>query len=186
MSNNPLHRPEVRWLLAAGAVLLAIVVWASWTVVVKYRQASAQLAEIEPRYARLAGMLQHKEIFGKAQQELATNLSQLVYPADADASQTGNSALQTVRDLATARGLRVTSSQSAAPRDEKGFDRIGLTLRVEGEWPQLVALLRELAQQRPAIYYTTQQFGVQRAGFRDEAQAVFGQLDLYVLKERRS
>ena len=92
--------------------------------------------------------------------------------------------LQKVRDLATARGLRVASSQSAAPRDEKGFDRIGLSLRVEGDWEQLVALLRELAQQRPAIFTNTLQLGAQLRGLRDQPQSMFGQLDLYVLKER--
>ena len=76
-------------------------------------------------------------------------------------------------------------SQAAAPRDDKGFDRIGLSLRVEGDWPQLVALLRDLPRQRPVIHTGTLQLGVQQQGMRDAPQVVFGQFDLYVLKERR-
>ena len=179
-----LQRPEALWLLVAGCLLLAVLAWASWTVVAKYRQASTQLAEIGPRHARLAGMLQNKELFAQSGSALKANLAQFVYPAEGDASQTGNAALQKVRDLASARGLRVASSQSAAPRDEKGFDRIGLTLRVEGDWDDLVALLRELAQQRPVIFTNTLQLGVYQRGLRDQPQSLFGQLDLYVLKER--
>lgn len=184
MNAERLKRPESLWLLAAGCVLLAVLAWAGWTVVAKYRQASEQLADIGPRHARLAGMLQNKELFAQSASALQANLAQFVYPATDDASQTGNAALQKVRDLATARGLRVASSQSAAPRDEKGFDRIGLVLRVEGDWEQLVALLRELAQQRPVIFTNTLQVGVQQRGLRDQPQSMFGQLDLYVLKER--
>ena len=184
MNTAAFKRPEGLWLLAAGCVLLLVLGWASWTVVSKYRQASAQLADIDPRHARLAGMLQDKELFAQSAGALTANLAQFVYPAEGDASQTGNAALQKVRDLATARGLRVASSQSAAPRDEKGFDRIGLVLRVEGDWEQLVALLRELAQQRPAIFTNTLQLGAQLRGLRDQPQSMFGQLDLYVLKER--
>ena len=184
MNVERLKRPDALWLLAAGCVLLVAFAWASWTVVAKYRQASSQLAEIGPRHARLAGMLQNKELFTESGSALKANLAQFIYPAADDASQTGNAALQKVRDLASARGLRVASSQSAAPRDEKGFDRIGLTLRVEGDWAELVALLRELAQQRPVIFTNTLQVGVYQRGLRDQPQSMFGQLDLYVLKER--
>ena len=148
----------------------------------KYRQASATIAEIDPRQARMAGMLQNKELFAQSEQALTANLAEFVYPTADDASQTGNAALQRVRELASTRGLRVSSSQTAAPRDEKGFDRIGLSLRIEGDWPALAALLAELARQRPAIYINTLQLGVQRSGFAGEAPLVFAQLDLYVLK----
>ena len=184
MNTAAFKRPEGLWLLAAGCVLLLVLGWASWTVVSKYRQASAQLADIDPRHARLAGMLQDKELFAQSGRELTANLAQFVYPAADDSSQTGNSALQRVRDLASTRGLRVASSQSAAPRDEKGFDRIDLALRVEGSWPDLVATLRDLAHQRPAIFINTLQLGVQRHEVQGMPQVMFGQLDLYVLKER--
>ena len=181
-----LRRPEVLWLLMAGAALLAALAWAGWTVVAKYRQASATIAEIDPRQARMAGMLQNKELFAQSEQALTANLAEFVYPTADDASQTGNDALQRVRELASTRGLRVSSSQTAAPRDESGFDRIGLNLRVEGDWPQLVELLRELPQQRPVIYYNALQIGAQQGGRMQEGPPpVFGQFDLYVLKERK-
>ena len=182
MNTLPPRRAETLWLLAGGALLLLALAWAVTTTFTKHRQAAARLAEIEPRHARLAGLLEGSERFVQADATLRANLAQFVHPIDADASQIGNTALQRVRDLATARGLRVSSSQTAAPRDEKGFDRIGLSLRIEGDWPALAALLAELARQRPAIYINTLQLGVQRSGFAGEAPLVFAQLDLYVLK----
>ncbi len=181
------QRPETLWLLAGGVLLLLVLVWAASTTLLKYRQAAARLDEIEPRHARLAGLLQSSDRFAQADTVIQANLAEFVYPADGDASQTANAALQRVRELASARGLRVSSSQTAAPRDESGFDRIGLNLRVEGDWPQLVELLRELPQQRPVIYYTALQIGTQQGGRQPDApQPVFGQFDLYVLKERKS
>ena len=178
-------RPETLWLLAAGALLLALLGGFCWVVVAKYQQAATQLADIQPRYARLTGMLQDKEQFAQMEQVVQANLGQFVYPAGQDSGQTGNAALQRVRELATARNLRVSSSQAAAPRDEHGLDRIGLVLRIEGQWPELVEFLRELVQQRPAIYTTTVQLAVQFGGMPGASPAVLTQLDLYVLQERR-
>ena len=50
---------------------------------------------------------------------------------------------------------------------------------------QHMALLRDLPRQRPVIHTGTLQLGVQQQGMRDAPQVVFGQFDLYVLKERR-
>ena len=179
------QRPEFLWLLLAGALMLLALGWASWTVVVKHRQASGLLADIEPRHARLAGMLQNKELLAQAESALQANFSEYVSPAEEDPGQIANAALQRVRELAGGRGLRVASSQTTAPRDENGFDRIGLSLRVEGDWPALVALLRELAQQRPALYIQSVQLGIQGFGHQGAPQTLFGNLELYVLKERR-
>lgn len=182
-------RPELLWLLLAGALLLAATSWAGWTVVTKYRQAASQLAEIEPRHARLAGLMHSQDTLSQAAARLQANLADYVYPADADPSQLGNAALQLVRELATRHDLRVSSSQAGAPQDDHGFDRIGLNLRIEGDWDGIVALLAELSAQRPAVYYNSLQLGPQRGGRRAGTQAdavdVFVQLDLYVLKGRQ-
>ncbi|MBS0501896.1 MAG: hypothetical protein H6927_06370 [Burkholderiaceae bacterium] len=185
MNTSRAPRPELLWLLAAGALLLALLAWSSWFVVSRHQQAAAQLAAIDPRYARLTGLIQHKDEFAQMSQAVQANLQQFVYPAGQDAGQVGNNALQRVRELATARDLRISSSQAAAPRDEHGFDRIGLVLRIEGQWPQLVGFLRELVQQRPAIYTTNMQLAVQFGGMPGTSPVVLAQLDLYVLQERR-
>lgn len=178
------QRPELLWLLAAAALLLLLAGWAGGTLLLKHQQAATRLAEIEPRHARLSGLMGSQDLLAGAAAQLQANLADYVYPADQDPSHTANQALQRVRELATRHGLRVASSQTAAPRDEDGFDRIGLNLRIEGGWPAITALLADLAAQRPAIFYTALQLGQQQGG-RAEDGSSFVQLDLYVLKERQ-
>lgn len=179
-----LRRPEVRWLVLGLVLLFGLGVWASWTVWSKYRQAVDRLADLEPRYARLSGLTQSSAQLTQADEMLTANMADFVYSAQDDASQTGNMALQRARELATARGLRVASSQAAAAREEQGFDRIGLNLRVDGEWPQLVAFLRDLAEQKPLLHQTSLQLGSSFRGPR-AGESVFAILELYVLKERK-
>jgi len=181
-----MRRPEHLWLLAAALVLLLALALMGFKVLSVHRNASRLLADIQPRYARVAGLLQSTELIGKSTQALQANLTEYVYPAEGDPGQIGNQALQQVRDIANARGLRVTSSQVAAPREDRGFDRIGLSLRVEGDWPQMLTLMRELARQRPAIYSDIVQISSQGNFSQTRGVTVIStQFDLYVLKERK-
>jgi general secretion pathway protein M len=179
------RRPEQLWLLVAAGVLLALLLWLVATAVSVHRSAAQRLGEIGPRYARVAGLLQNNERLAQVEQALKANLTEFIYPPEGDASQVGNLALQRVRDLATARGLRVASSQVTPAREDKGFDRIGLSLRAEGDWAQMQGLLAELAGQRPAIFSDTVQISAQGGGLPGRRLDVSGQLELYVLKERR-
>lgn len=179
------HRPEVLWLLAAAVLALLIAAWTLGFVVTKYRAATTQIADIDPRYAQLAGMQHNQNAFAQDGERLEANLAEFVYAADQDASQIANTALSQVRELAAQHQLSVTSSQTAAPREEDGFERIGINLRVEGEWDDIVALLGELGAQQPSIYTATLQLGARARGAQGTAPLVFTQLDLYVLKEAR-
>ena len=179
------QRPEQIWLLGGAMVVLAVLVWGAVVVVSAHRAAANRLAEIEPRYARVAGLLQNSERLTQADQAVKSNLAEFAYPAEGDAGQVGNLALQRVRDLASGRGLRVASSQVAAPREEAGFDRIGVSMRVEGDWAQIQTLLAELARLRPVVYSETVQIGAQSAPVPGRPIDVSGQFELYVLKERR-
>ena len=182
------YRPDQLWLvLVAAALLGALVLGALWVAGVHAR-ASSRLAEIEPRHARLAGLLQDNEQIALADQALQTNLALYLHPSEADAVQIGNSVLQRVRELATAQELRVTSSQVTAPtadRDNPGFERVGLSVRVEGDWARLQGLLRALPRERPVIYSHTIQLQAHGGRMVEQAQTIQAQLDLFVLKERK-
>lgn len=187
MSRTIPLRSERLWAIAVAAVVLLALAWAMTTVVAVHRRAAQTLSEVEPRHARLQGLLQNTERTAQMERALQANLAEFVQGADADPAQIGNAALQRVRELATARGLRVASSQVMAPREEKDqpFDRIGLTLRMEGEWAQFQGLLADLVRTRPALYTDLVQMSMQGAALPGRAQPIAGQFDLYVLKERR-
>jgi general secretion pathway protein M len=180
-------RPEHLWLLAAGLLALLALALMGLKVFSVHGNASRALAEVQPRHARIAGLLQSTEQLAQSARDLQANLADYVYPPDGDPGQIGNQALQQVRDIATGHGLRVTSSQVAAVREDRGFDHIGLSLRIEGDWPQQLAFMRDLARQRPTIYSETVQFGAQGnfAQSRLSATVVSVQFSLYALKERK-
>jgi len=185
-------RPEQLWALAAGCVLLLAVLLGAGYLVRKHLWASETLANVDPRHARLAGLLENQERIAQVQQQLQDNLAEYAYGSDQDAAAIGNTALQRVRELAGAHGMRVASSQTATPKEDQGFDRIGLELRLEGDWAHLLDFLRALAAARPAIFIETAQFTASGGGGflrgqnqpQNQSQTVAVQLGLSVLRQR--
>ena len=103
MKPSLFKHPPTLWLSIGAAVLLALLLAAGGFAASVYGQATRQLADIEPRHARLAGLLQNKELLTQAESALDANSSQFIGAASEDPIQLGNTALQRVRDLATAR-----------------------------------------------------------------------------------
>jgi general secretion pathway protein M len=185
-------RPEQVWLLLVAVVLLALIAGALVFTLGVHARAAATLEQIEPRYARISGLLQKQEQIEQSGKALDASFALYVYPQEGDASQIGNQALQKVRDLASARDLRVTSSQSQPAKqdnDHPGFDRIALNLRIEGDWNALQGLLADLTRQTPAIYQSTVQLTAQGGGRvigPGASLTVSGQFDLYVLQAHKA
>jgi len=117
----------------------------------KHQWAQARLDELEPRYARLAGLEAQQADVRLALERANAMRVQYIYPATADANQTGNMAQQRVRDILSAAGLQVVSSQVLPAKEEKGFDRIPLSVRAEGEWLAVQSALAVLGSQTPII-----------------------------------
>lgn len=180
-----LRQPEVLWLLVLAALVCIAVAWGAWSLSNAHHQAVQELTSLEPRYARLAGLQQGGDLFSQDDAELAENMAQFVYPAEQDSAQLTNRVLQQVRELAAARELSVTSSQTSEPQGDEGFDRIGFYFTVEGDWAGIVGLLDDLSEQTPAVYY--RQLQMSARGVTDGvARLLVVQLDLYILKERLS
>ena len=145
-------RPELAWLLLFVAVLVLAVLGSVGYLVKKNAWAQDRLKDAEPRYAMMAGLIAQKDQLAQLQTRLGGNYGHFVHAASVDPGQAGNEALQRVRELASRHGLQVVSSQVMPPRDEAGLQRIGLNLRIEGEYDPLTLFLGELGQQAPVIY----------------------------------
>ena len=90
-------------------------------------------------------------------------------------------------DLGNTR-IKWAAQAPGAPREDKdqpGFGRIGVSLRVEGDWPQLQGLLRALPAERPAIYSDTMQLLSQGTQAGRASAMIQAQLELFVLQERQ-
>lgn len=152
----------------------------------KHHWGEGLLAEVEPRYARLLGLEASQAELNQAINESTAVLARYVYPASQDVSQAGNDAQQRIRDIATRAGLSIVSSQVLPPKAEGQFDRVPLTVRLEGELPALQSALVVLAGQSPAIIFES--FSVQTIGaVKAEVPQRLGiQFNLFVLRTKES
>lgn len=137
--------------VATLVTAIALVVLGGWYVLQYHHGVQESLDQLEPRYARLVGLEAQQAEIETLKVKAAALREQYVYPAAQDATQTGNQAQQKVRDILAAAGLQVISSQVLPAKDEKGFDRIPLTLRAEGELLGLQSALAVINSQQPVI-----------------------------------
>ena len=174
-------RPEHLWLLLAAAALALLLIGGGSYVVAKHQWAVNLMEQLEPRYARLAGLRASGDRLRATESELSANVGRLAFGPEGDPAQSGNEALQRLRTSIASHGLQVSSSQVLPAREEDGFLRIGLNLRVEGDLAKLQAFLRDMsAQQKPVIFSESIQLASQP--MRSQQQTVSAQLNLFVLK----
>jgi general secretion pathway protein M len=149
---NRVMRPGVAvWLLLLACVF-AGAGWAGWLVWTKHQQAVARMADIEPRHARLAGILQREAAFTEQVGEVNKRLNELVYPSSVESQAAGTDAQQRVRQLFTSAGLNLVSSQMMEPKAEGSFDRIPMSVRLDGDLVALQTALSGLDTLRPVIW----------------------------------
>lgn len=136
-----------------GTVLFCLLplTWLGSYVVHKHQWAQTRLAELEPRYARMQGLDQQRAELQAALLQAQTARAQYVYPAEQDATQAGNAAQERIRNIFSSAGLQIISSQVLPAKEDKGFDRIPLTVRAEGELLALQSALAVLSSQMPVI-----------------------------------
>ena len=148
----------------------------------KHQWALARLYELEPRFARFVGMEAGQKELAKATEHAQTLLQQYVYPQDKDLSQAGNDAQQRVRDILSAAGLQVGSSQVLPPKVDASFDRIQLTVRAEGELAGLQGALIGLSTLKPAIFVDNMTASVMGTPRAEVPQKLAIQLSLSALR----
>lgn len=150
----------------------------------KHQWATEQLQTLAPRYARLAGLQEKAPELTRRLTGARKQLAVYVYPVESDPTQAGNDALQRVRAVFTQAGLTVASTQVLPAQAVQGFDRIPLSLRVEGELLHLQSALAVLPGLTPVVLVDGMniQQAAQRRG--DEAQRLVVQFNLSVLHAR--
>lgn len=172
-------------LVVLVVVALALpVALAGYVLVGKYRWAESTMAELEPRYARLLGLEASRGELEQALAQSAATIAKQVYPASQDVSQTGNNAQQRIRNIATAAGLSIVSSQVLPPKAERQFDRLPLAVRLEGELPALQAALVALAGESPAIHFESMSVQTIGAVKAEVPQRLTIQFNLFVLRAK--
>ena len=112
---------------------------------------AAQRERMEPRAARLEGLVQQESLVSERRDAAREALARLVYPGTEDAP-TLAAALQTeVRRIFSDAGLTITNSQVLPARAGDDFDRVAVKLTVSGSLPALDAALSGIAAVRPQL-----------------------------------
>ena len=132
-------------------LLLLPLVAASYVVWVKHHRLLGIVADLEPRYARLQGLLDRRADVQAMDVKAKELLQQLSYPATQDLAKTGNDVQQRIRSLFADSQLDIISIQVLPGKIEGKFDRISISLKVEGTMPGVQAALEKLAAQSPVI-----------------------------------
>ncbi len=143
-----------RWILIGTLLVVLLPILAAGILVYqKHRWAADRLAELEPRHARLAGILSAQAELEAANQRAREELDVYFHAPEKGLNQAGNEVQQQVRDMLSAGGLRVGSSQVLPPKtDQPGLDRIQLTIKAEGELLAMQTAMAGLRAIRPAVF----------------------------------
>ncbi len=170
----------------AVLVLLALLVLPLMAVGIytyqKHQWAQSRLSEVEPRYARLLGLETNRDALAQAHTQGQALIAQYVYPQEQDTNQTGNDVQQRIRSILVAAGLDIASSQVLPAKEEKGFERIPLSVRAEGEMVALQGALAGLAAEKPAILIDSVVVQGYGAPNKNGVQRLSVQLSLVVLR----
>lgn len=142
-----------------------------------------EAAGLEPRIARLAGLVDNQELIRASAQSADLGAGKLIFPATVDPVTAGTGLQKDLREIFAEAGLSVSNSQVLPVREEGDFDYIGLRLTVTGELGDLDIALSAVGEYEPRLFVTTIEVGPARArrGAQD-TQEITASLQLFALR----
>ncbi len=177
---------RIAWLQALTVLALLLpLAGAGIYVWTQHQRIQSHLSDLEPRYARLAGLLAHQADVKALSLQASEQLARLTYPASQDVTQAGNDAQQRIRSLFAESKLDIISIQVLPPsKEESKFDLIPINLRVEGDMAGIQNSLLMLTRQTPIVLVDNlllQTIGVVRPASN---QRLGAQFNFFVLRIR--
>ena len=116
---------------------------------------AGERGRIEPRLARLQGLLDKQELLAERSSEANRVLRQLAYPSEQDPTALAASLQAEVRQILDTAGLEVSNSQVMPARQEAMFDQVAVKLTVKGSLPAFNAALIGIAAYQPQLLVET-------------------------------
>lgn len=158
------HKPDRGMVFKLIIVMALVAPFAGGAAFVAYRHQlmQSQLDDLVPRHARLQGLRERTPQLLAAAQTAALDVNRYFYPVSIDAVRAGNEAQQRIRSAFEGGDLAIVSAQVQDPKDSEGFQRIKLTLLVEGSLGDIQNALLKLKSQNPVVL--TESISVQPQG----------------------
>ena len=113
--------------------------------------AQAEIDRIEPRIARMQGLVDYEEQLREAAVVVDSKVLKLVYPGSEDQAAVAAELQTQVRDIFSTAGLAITNSQVLPVRIQGNFDYISVKLTVNGSLPALDEALAGVAAYLPLV-----------------------------------
>ncbi len=176
---------RIAWLQGLTVlVLLLPLVGGGLYVYSVHQRAESRLADIEPRFARLAGLVGRRAELTTQGAQATAQLARQAYPASQDVTQAGNDAQQRIRGLFADSKLDIISIQVLPPKEEGKFDRIPIDLRIEGDITGVQNALALLSGQVPTVLVESMALQTIGAVKPASVQRLGGQFSFSVLRVR--
>lgn len=151
----------------------------------KHLKAERLVADIEPRHARLQGILAKQEDF-----VVATKLSQgllqaFVVPAGMETTQVLNETQQKLKTIFTESGFNVEGVQSKEMPEMADFQRLKIVIRFEGTLANLNQALLKIRNMTPSV--SAENINIVNQGpFKPESiPRINGSLEVIVLRAKK-
>lgn len=157
---------------------------AAYVVWFKHQRVEGILAGIEPRYARLQGLIDSQADLLALESKASAQLARLAYPSTTDAAKSGNDAQQRIRSLFADSRLDVISTQVLPAKETGKFDKISITVRVEGDLSGIQAALEKLSAQTPIAVLDSMALQTVGAVRPASVQRLGGQFNFSVFRVR--
>ncbi|MDP5071425.1 MAG: type II secretion system protein GspM [Congregibacter sp.] len=146
---------------------------------------AGERGRIEPRIARLQGLLQNEAALVEQSRSATERLREVAFSAADDPSALAARLQADARQILAEAGMSVSNSQVLPLRQGERFDQIAVKLTVSGTLPSLDAGLSRIAAYRPQLLVEsldTFPAPVSRRGTAEDAQPLTAVMQLMVLR----
>jgi hypothetical protein len=145
------HRRSAVLVAATLLVPVVLVLQSLFSLAAVGFEYAGERNRIEPRLARLQGLVDRQELIAQRSEDAVRMLSTLAYPAESDATALAAALQSDVRRIMDTAGLEVSNSQVMPVRRDDFFEQIPLKLTVKGSVTALNNALVDIAAFRPQL-----------------------------------
>ncbi|MEM8560869.1 MAG: type II secretion system protein GspM [Pseudomonadota bacterium] len=151
MSWLRLHE-RTAWICGVTLLIpLAVFIYVIALLFGAYNEAQNEIDRIEPRVARLQGLIEFESQLRSAATRVDSQVLELVYPASEAQAAVAAELQRQVRDIFSGAGLAINNSQVLPVREQGDFDYIAVKLTTKGSLAALDNALAELAEYLPLV-----------------------------------
>jgi len=164
------------WFSVGSSLVLLLGLWAAggWLFSRMEHVAVAEMDKLEPRHARLAGILNERERITADLEEQSRAIEAMAYPQGRDPNRVGADLQQEIRRRVGSAGAEVRGSSVSVetPEDGEPFGRVAVSLTMTGRLGAVRDAFSAIAEMRPVVYPVQARMQAQSLGRGEEGDQI--------------